>query len=412
MKRYELQVEFVTPCFLGGADKEAAAEWRAASIRGQLRWWFRSLAGGLYQGSHQRVRDAEALVFGNTDTAGAIRVRAGDSPQVIAAGGRCDYGRGRTAQQLASAWNQSDDATIARLRIVNRSNGSEIPSNPVQYLGYGAITWNRGANQVQFTHGRIEAGQRASICMDIRRELGDESEELLMRSLKAWLLLGGIGSKCRKGYGSLGYVPPQGAEAPSIDGLAPVDCEAYKAEVQGLLSHRCDARPDFSAVSASTQVLMGQEGKASWQDAMDLAGGWLIAFRRRYGVPTDPRGGKRNRDYTWAKPRATDLRGGYPDRGGFGLPLPFGQGGETLTWGDDQENRRASPLLIHIQKIGTLHYPVFTFLPARLIPQGERLKFKGAKQRGPEPTPEQYGIVGEFLDDLHRKSLLRRIDHV
>ncbi len=32
-----LTFEFVTPCFLGGASREGPAEWRAGSVRGQLR---------------------------------------------------------------------------------------------------------------------------------------------------------------------------------------------------------------------------------------------------------------------------------------------------------------------------------------------------------------------------------------
>jgi CRISPR-associated protein Cmr1 len=281
----------------------------------------------------------------------------------------------------------------------------------VQYLGYGAITWNKDAHEVQFTHGRIEAGQQTSFSMVIQGPLPEEPKSLLVQSLKAWLLLGGIGSKCRKGYGSLSLIPSPEKVKTLLEGMFPVDCESYINQVKGLLRHRCDDRPNFSAFSRSSQVLMGHVGHEKWQDAMDLAGGWLIAFRRRYGVPTDPRNGKPGRDYTWAKRNASNPRGGYPDKGGFGLPLPFGQGGETLTWGNEQENRRASPLLIHIQKIGAMHYPVFTFLPARLIPQGEYLKFKGSFRCGPEPTREQYAIVGEFLQDLQTKDLLRRIDN-
>ncbi|TAE90912.1 MAG: type III-B CRISPR module RAMP protein Cmr1 [Verrucomicrobia bacterium] len=38
------QLEIITPCFCAGAD-QGIAEIRAASIRGQLRWWFRVLGG-------------------------------------------------------------------------------------------------------------------------------------------------------------------------------------------------------------------------------------------------------------------------------------------------------------------------------------------------------------------------------
>jgi CRISPR/Cas system CMR-associated protein Cmr1 (group 7 of RAMP superfamily) len=46
MKRLKISVRFNTPCFLAGADQQGKAEWRAASIRGQLRWWLRAIAPG------------------------------------------------------------------------------------------------------------------------------------------------------------------------------------------------------------------------------------------------------------------------------------------------------------------------------------------------------------------------------
>jgi CRISPR-associated protein Cmr1 len=44
MKKTVFNLEFITPAFLAGANQNHA-EVRAASIRGQLRWWFRVLDG-------------------------------------------------------------------------------------------------------------------------------------------------------------------------------------------------------------------------------------------------------------------------------------------------------------------------------------------------------------------------------
>jgi len=67
MKTETFQLELITPCFCGGAEPEKQAEIRAPSIRGQLRWWFRTLRG--FKSLTARglsVRDQEALIFGNT----------------------------------------------------------------------------------------------------------------------------------------------------------------------------------------------------------------------------------------------------------------------------------------------------------------------------------------------------------
>jgi hypothetical protein len=44
MKTQSYTLEFITPCFCGGAN-QAVAELRASAIRGQLHWWFRTLGG-------------------------------------------------------------------------------------------------------------------------------------------------------------------------------------------------------------------------------------------------------------------------------------------------------------------------------------------------------------------------------
>ena len=62
--------ECITPCFCAGAD-QTKREIRPSSIRGALRWWFRSLGG---------PSELETEVFGGMEpiTASALRVRVSD----------------------------------------------------------------------------------------------------------------------------------------------------------------------------------------------------------------------------------------------------------------------------------------------------------------------------------------------
>ncbi len=64
MKTETYDLEFITPAFLCGADQKAA-ELRAASVRGALRWWFRILGG---------KKDEETQVFGGVQ-GGAVKSR-------------------------------------------------------------------------------------------------------------------------------------------------------------------------------------------------------------------------------------------------------------------------------------------------------------------------------------------------
>jgi CRISPR type III-B/RAMP module RAMP protein Cmr1 len=65
MKTETFQFELLTPCFCGGAEPDKQAEIRAPSIRGQLRWWFRTL-GGFKSLAPMPVREQEAMIFGST----------------------------------------------------------------------------------------------------------------------------------------------------------------------------------------------------------------------------------------------------------------------------------------------------------------------------------------------------------
>lgn len=65
MKAETFHLELITPCFCAGAEPDQQAEIRAPSIRGQLRWWFRTL-GGFKSLAPKPVKDQESLVFGST----------------------------------------------------------------------------------------------------------------------------------------------------------------------------------------------------------------------------------------------------------------------------------------------------------------------------------------------------------
>ena len=60
-----VKIKTVSPLFLNGADK-AQPELRAASVRGQLRYWFRAIEGAKTD-SLQEVWRKEESIFGSTE---------------------------------------------------------------------------------------------------------------------------------------------------------------------------------------------------------------------------------------------------------------------------------------------------------------------------------------------------------
>jgi CRISPR-associated protein Cmr1 len=76
-------LELLTPCLAAGAEPERQAEIRGASLRGQLRWWFRAL-GGFRSLNPLSVVEQEQILFGSMGRAerrmGKLIVRAMAAP--------------------------------------------------------------------------------------------------------------------------------------------------------------------------------------------------------------------------------------------------------------------------------------------------------------------------------------------
>lgn len=402
MLRQTFEVEIVTPCFLGGARDRA--EWRGASIRGQLRWWFRAVAGAHFAGDLEKVRVAEEEIFGSTRRSSAVRVSPLRGPEAEKAeGGEALLDDSVTAEDLAERWGDSSRTTVSRLRLQRSPT-----SNPLHYLAYGPVANGRLVRPV------LPSRTPVSFTLQWVRKPATGGEDLFSSALRGWLNLGGIGARSRKGFGSL-----------HLRGLdckpAPINRKSFEEQVGKLLAlgRGYSKEPEWTFFSARSRVVVGSQGFDQGEEALSRLGGWLIAFRRRYGKSTDGRTlgntAVANRDYEWAAPHGSMPRQGIPDRVGFGLPLPFtrrvdGQlRGESVIWGPDQKDpRRASPLLLHVARFGEKYFPVFTFLPAQLLPDKAQLGFKG-HPFPPKAMPPRPDIVTHFLDDLAAKNLVKEI---
>lgn len=413
MQTTTLNLEFVTPCFLGGASPEVP-EWRAASVRGQLRWWFRAIAGGKLGGQPETTRKLEAAVFGTTNRASALTVRTLGAPRAMSKGRRFAHGEPLTASQIAALWQDTSKPTIDRLRLLD-DHQKEFPVNPLQYLAYGPV--DRG----QLLRGCFYAGEAAKLELRWSRSPGADARALFDLALWAWLNLGGIGSRSRKGFGSLSAIG-------ATDELAPRNREALQGQLRqklrALVEPNGPSLPEWTCFSSASRVYLGQKTFPTWHEALSHLGAWLMAYRRRYGNPSDGRvlGGLAlaGRDYAWAaNPSASGAE--VPDRAGFGLPLAFRFGAdkrrETSVLLDDEkaaEARRASPLLLHVTRLGPSNYlPVLTYLPARFLPAKQRLRLK--QRTGPQstrasaPTPGQLDVIERFLTDLKAKKLIEEV---
>jgi CRISPR-associated protein Cmr1 len=305
-----------------------------------------------------------------------------------------------------------DSSVENRLKIMGPRG--EVGSNPVYYLAFGPV-------RKEIDRDYLPASSPASF----RLQWGPgapvgQQREIFDQALWAWLNLGGLGAKSRKGFGSLSCEKNEFY-------TAPVTREEFEAQAKALLAAAHDYKtvPEWTHFSSHSRIFLGTESSKNWEEALERLGAWVIGFRRRYGSASrDPRiidGVKlAGRDYEWAAPKGSHLRKEIPDRAGFGLPLPFARG-ETVIWGSrpsgshrenpekEQDSRRASPLLLHVAKLGGVFIPVLTYLPAAFLPPGGQLRFKGPPRNSFALENGQRRIVDRFLSALETNGLIQEL---
>jgi len=276
-------LETVTPLFLGGADPRGEPELRAASIRGALRFWLRALLGGVIgDGKLNDLRRAEAAVFGSTDT--------GASPVVV------------------------------------RVAGS------VQHSSYRPLLHNPNK---AFTFKGIRPGETFSLEL-IPRPPHKSVDPIVVSTIALWLLLGGLGRRSRRGFGTLRlqnevasfpFTPKAYKDASELETILRRVIEQAQAEARNLTSSLKLASgtpstpPAFPILhSDHTKILFCKHPFTTWEKAMEAF--WRLLRSNPY------------RD---------DRVFGFADRGG----------------------RQASPLHLRIVKIGNKNHLLMTAFRSR-----------------------------------------------
>jgi CRISPR-associated protein Cmr6 len=218
LAEFSATVELVTPAFLAGPHPDQGADdcdLRPATLRGLLRWWWRTLHAGYVDVA--TLRRLEADVWGDTKAGGAVRV-------VI------------EPQNRTNVW------------LYGHPQG--LPG--VRYLAYGMDEKSKGVRRQR--HLR-DAGSTWTVRLTARPvyESGTErikiSAQAVLEQARAalWLLChwGGAGSKARKGFGSLQANPEFSG---SLD-------EAGCLQVAQSLRDRLGLGNEFTAGHATSSAL-------------------------------------------------------------------------------------------------------------------------------------------------------------
>ena len=209
-REFSATLELVTPAYLAGAEQaQEDCTLREASLRGLLRWWWRTLHAGFVE--MNILRKIEAAVWGNTDAGGAVQLQL--TPLL------------RTPPAEPSPYKAIDQGQLRFSQQFLRQHGlTRSPQRTTQGLQYAAYGMDEpSGDNPRRRRWVAPAGWRWQLRLMARTSrFGAHAlpAELLLDQAKAalwWFTkLGGVGSKSRKGFGSFADPPElQGFDAGS-----------------------------------------------------------------------------------------------------------------------------------------------------------------------------------------------------
>ncbi|MCB1764866.1 MAG: type III-B CRISPR module RAMP protein Cmr1 [Candidatus Competibacteraceae bacterium] len=273
----------VTPMFIGNAEQKADSV-RPPSIKGALRFWWRALNWGRFLREDGTVTVAlkhlhqkEAYLFGSAadepgSGQGRFLLRVSHQPRIA----------------LETVWPQN-----------NTGSG---------YLGYGLMATNDKPHREGLKEG-------TDFCLELRFKPGTPPADIdaLTATLRTWSLFGGLGSRARRGFGSVTLLKLN-------DQDERLDQSAYEAAARRILTTAAEveAFPPYTAFNRHAQFGILANGREA-RETHNQAG---LQYKNHRGQPSALRGAAK-----------------IP----FGLPLPL--------QGIDLESRRASPLFFHIHAL-------------------------------------------------------------
>ncbi len=169
----KIKAEFVTPAFLGGADKEA--EFRVESFKSGIRYWWRVLYGWQYGNDIKNIEDS---IFGSTDRVSSLRLKL-------------------TIPKEPE--NCISSEKLIGKRFSTSHQGREISLNILDYLAFGKCTYDRDLRGNKYS-SYIKPKTSITLTMKINNS---EYSDQIKDAAKMFFKYGGIGGRSRNGFGSM-----------------------------------------------------------------------------------------------------------------------------------------------------------------------------------------------------------------
>lgn len=397
MRTITATFEVVTPMFLGGADQSPDGI-RPSSVKGALRFWWRARAWNDIRAQHPD--DLTALRALHAQEARLFGLAANES----------DSGQGVFVMHVR-------DQTAA---ATDQALGSNFDNGILYLLGMGLGSF-QGGNHCTRAAIPAQQGNRKSgfeVKLIFKPKQASEADVLAISSaLRLFGLLGALGSRARHGLGSVSMTALQGQGLPAWQ--APQSLPDYKQALLQLLPQATGpAIPPLSAFSQHTRI----DASLSDKDAMKLLarlGREQQAYRSFgqnglvNGQPSE-RNFKGDHDLILHATEGQDVKQ-IPERVVFGLPHNYffssSKAKADVNFKPEQgEGRRASPLLLHIHRVGEQYLAVHTLLQAQFLPERARegavieIKSRRSQRVNLRETDIHWPVLHNYLDRYQAKS--------
>lgn len=396
-EKSHLKAEFqvITPMFMGDGEQKAGSI-RPPAIKGALRFWWRALnwnrcfeQAGTQIAALNQLHLEEAAIFG---------LAAKQSSTGAQLGGQGVFSLKVTQKsELLKHWSPGGGTQYLL--------GQGLWNYSDKLLREAIATGSRFTVELAINPARLEKAS-ASLALDASSVANSIDDALL-----AFSLLGGLGSRSRKGLGAISVTELHGSRW-----TVPTSAEAYKQILQQLLEPATSSSylPPFSAFSAQSRLdfsCIGSNATALLEDV-----GEEMQMYRSWGQAGEVNGKKAEQNFTEDHDQALNASRGdkpnkSPKRAVFGLPHNYffsstrGKVDIHVKKGAAGE-RRASPLWIHPHTFADGSCVlVQLLLPAVFLPgDNPMLEYKSGRNNFTLPVAEiDWGVITRFMDRFNSK---------
>jgi CRISPR-associated protein Cmr6 len=252
---HEETLKLVSPAFLAGARQQAEdCDLRPATLRGLLRWWWRTMHVGFV--TAEQLRWLEAAVWGDTRQGGALRL--------------CVERQAQPRAKQYDLRDRQDRFRVARA-FQNEHQLCDPPQRTTQGLFYATYGMDDGGRQRHF----LDPGTSWKVRLTARKgrysEWNERGKEVRGQPLCArdileqgkaalWLLchLGGVGSRSRKGFGSLA----------DLQGLSLDQCKKLGQDFRQVCGLTGSFRKQLAASASLEQILSPPADGRPWLEVL------------------------------------------------------------------------------------------------------------------------------------------------